>query len=95
MAYGRKHRQRELSYDSGKFIIIEACQIQFRTSATQDENGIILLSAVQNSIHGGNDGFRAVSTLHQRRIKFRIDLETIWIFMEMPHEVTIARCVLG
>ena len=86
------------SYRDGqvrKTVFEKGILVSDTTEATQDENGIILLSAVQNSIHGGNDGFRAVSTLHQRRIKFRIDLETIWIFMEMSHEVTISGSVLG
>ena len=95
MAYGRKHRQRELSDHGGKSVIIKAGQIQLSPSATQDKDGIILLPAVQDRIHGCDYRLRAVRALHQCRIKLGIDLETIWIFMEMPHEVTIARCVLG
>ena len=98
-----QHRYRILRDDCSKLIIVKACQIKFCAAASKNQHRIIsvamlpgstLLHIIQDSIESRNYGCRTIRTLHERREKHRIHLETIWIFLNMTHEITITCGIL-
>ena len=91
----RQDRERILRYHRCQIIVVEACQIKFRSSASEDEHRIIFLAGIQHRIQGRDYRGRAFGTLHQGREKFRSHLESVWVFVQVTDKIPVAGCVGG
>ena len=90
MSDSGQHRKRILRNNSGEIIVIITRQIKLGSTSTKNQHGIPEFRTLIYTVQSGNDGFRTALSLHLRLEQDGIQYESIWIFLYVTHEITIA-----
>ena len=79
--------------DKSDFVVIETSKVQFGPAASQYQQGIIRTFRSGCASDSPGNGFRSGHALHHGLVKVCVKDKSVFIFMKMPHKITISGSV--